>query len=253
MSEQPPFGLVRRGYDPTRVDQRIAELTDQLKTARTQLATANAARKHAEDQAAAAKNELRTVREAQSGEGELGSPESFGFRAERILRLAEHEASDVKAKAAREATNLVEQARGDAERHRHEVEQSLITRAAELDEEAAQRSVQLQEREKLVAEQLAGARDDAEQILSTAQARAEALMQDAQAKADALQQRTEMEARRNRETAEHELRRLTALHDGVRTEMALLHMVLSAELKGEPIDPEDITSNEQKAPSTTGS
>ena len=55
-----------------------------------------------------------------------------------------------------------------------------------------------------------------------------------------------MEARRSRETAEHELKRLTALHEGVRAEMSRLHSVLSAELTGEQVDPDDVSSDARK-------
>ncbi|OLT14621.1 hypothetical protein BJF78_18020 [Pseudonocardia sp. CNS-139] len=117
----------------------------QLRELRDRLAAAESGRQAAEQHARALEKEVRNARQ-QQGDAPL-SAESFGFRAEKILRLAEHEAADVRNRAANEATALVEQARADAERHRHEVEQKLIARSAEMDQEAAQRNVAIQERE----------------------------------------------------------------------------------------------------------
>jgi hypothetical protein len=45
------------------------------------------------------------------------------LRAEKLLRLAEHEAAEVRARTRHESVALLEQARGETETHRHEVEQ----------------------------------------------------------------------------------------------------------------------------------
>jgi cell division septum initiation protein DivIVA len=210
----PLFEFVRRGYDRLQVDARIHEL-------QTRLAAAEAARDAAEQRAKAG--------EQRAGEAPA-KPESFGFRAEKILRLAEHEAADVRSRATSEATALVEQARADAERHRHEVEQKLIARSAELDQEAAKRNVALQERESQAAATLAAARDDATRIAEDARHTAEALVSDAKTRGEELRQRSEQEMRRRRDAAEHELRRINGLHDGVRGEMGRLYTLLTAEL-----------------------
>lgn len=216
------FDVVRRGYDRDQVDAQMRELRDRL-------ASAEASRAAAEQHARATEDELRTARTQNQGEPALSS-ESFGFRAEKILRLAEHEAADVRSRAASEATALVEQARADAERHRHDVEQKLIARSAELDQEAAQRNVALKEREQQASATLAAARDEAARITSDAEKTAEKLVGEAKQRADELRQRSEQEARRRRESAEHELRRIGSVHEGVRTEMARLHTLLGAEL-----------------------
>jgi hypothetical protein len=204
MTGGPAFEVVRRGYDRDQVDAQLRDM-------RERLASAEAARQAAEKRAQAGEAERR------SGRGDAPAPaaESFGYRAEKILRLAEHEAADVRSRAASEATTLVEQARADAERHRHEVEQSLIARSAELDQEAAQRNVALQERE-----------------AQAARHSAEALVNEAQSRADELRHRSEQEIRRRREAAEHELRRISGLHEGVRGEMGRLHTLLTTDLAG---------------------
>ena len=215
-----PFDIVRRGYDRDQVDAQLRELRDRL-------SAAEAGRQAAEQHARATEKELR-VRQ-QQGDAPL-SAESFGFRAEKILRLAEHEAADVRNRAANEATALVEQARADAERHRHEVEQKLIVRSAELDQEAAQRNVAIQEREQQAAATLAAAREDAARINEDARHAADALVTEAQNRADEVRQRSEQDLKRRREAAEQELRRIGSLHEGVRNEMARLHKLLGGEL-----------------------
>ncbi|MFC4946074.1 hypothetical protein [Pseudonocardia sp. GCM10023141] len=217
------FDLVRRGYDRDQVDAQLREL-------RERLAAAESARQAAEQHARATEGELRNARAQASENTPAISQESFGFRAEKILRLAEHEAADVRNRAANEATALVEQARADAERHRHEVEQALIARSAELDQEAAQRNVALQEREQQAAATLTGAREEAARIADDAQHNADQLVTEAQSRAEEVRHRSEQETRRRREAADQELRRIDGLHEGVRGEMARLHTLLGAEL-----------------------
>ena len=221
-SSSTSFDVVRRGYDRDQVDAQLRELRDRLAAAET-------ARAGAEQHARATEDELRTARSRAGTEAPLSS-ESFGFRAEKILRLAEHEASDVRNRAAKEATALVEQARADAERHRHDVEQKLISRSAELDQEAAQRNVALTEREQQATATLASAREEAARLVADAEKTAEKLLGDAQQRAEQLSRRSEQDARRRRDTADHELRRIGTMNDGVRTEMARLHEMLGAEL-----------------------
>lgn len=217
-----PFDVVRRGYDRDQVDAQLRELRERLSAAET-------ARVTAEQHARATEDELRTARAKGAG-GEPAPSESFGFRAEKILRLAEHEASDVRARAAKEATAVVEQARADAEQHRHDVEQKLIARSAELDQEAAQRSVALTEREQQSSSMLAAARDEAARITRDAEKAAEALLGDARARAEELRNRSEQDTRRHRDAADQELRRIGSAHDSVRSEMARLHALLGGEL-----------------------
>lgn len=215
--------MVRRGYDRDQVDAQLREL-------RERLTVAESGRQTAEQHARATEDELRAARSKGPADAAPISQESFGFRAEKILRLAEHEAADVRGRAASEATTLVEKARADAERHRHEVEQALITRSAELDQEAAQRNVDLQEREQQSAETLAAARDEAARIAADAEKAAESMLSEARTRAEEVSRRSEQDTRRRRESAEQELRRIGAAHDGVRAEMARLHTVLGGEL-----------------------
>ena len=215
------FDVVRRGYDRDQVDARTREWEERL-------AAAEKARAIAEQHARATEGELRTARA--SGDTAAAPPESFGFRAEKILRLAEHEAADVRSRAATEAAAVLEQARADAEQHRHEVEQSLIARSSELEQDAAQRTVVLQEREEQAAATLAAARDEAARATEEARRTVDGLVAEAQNRADEVRHRSEQELGRRRDGADAELRRIGGLHENVRTEMARLHALLTGEL-----------------------
>ena len=92
-SSGPSFEVVRRGYDRDQVDAQLREM-------RERLTNAESARQAAEKRAKASEGEQRAGRT----ESAPAQQESFGYRAEKILRLAEHEAADVRSRAASEAT-----------------------------------------------------------------------------------------------------------------------------------------------------
>ncbi|NMH99594.1 hypothetical protein [Pseudonocardia acidicola] len=204
----PRFDVVRRGYDRDQVDAEIAAL-------RERCAAAEAARAVAEQHAAATEEELRAARTEPAP-----VTESFGFRAEKILRLAEHEAADIRARANEEAEALLQRVHDDAGRLHDEVRRELETRMHELEQEATRRESVLQEREQQVAERLAVVAEEAAHMREAARQEADGLLTDAR----------EHLARR-REHDERDLRRLTALRDAVRTEMARLHQLLGAGLE----------------------
>lgn len=227
----PPFDVVFRGYEREQVEQHLQDLV-------ARLAAAEQAREAAEQRIRTVEEELHSVR-ARSDADRPISQDSFGFRAEKILRMAEHEAADVRSRAAKEATVIVEQARAEAEKHRHEVEQALIARSAELDQEAAKRTVAIQEREQQAKALLAGARDESARIADDARTGADKLAAEAEARAEQLRKRTEDECRRRREAAEQELRRIGDLRNDVRTDISRLYKLLGAEVSAEPGTGED--------------
>ena len=138
---------VRSTTSSSRLKSELAQMKDELADAQRKRRLAN---EHAE----ATERELRDLR-AKSAHSEPRSVEdSFGYRAEKLLRIAEQEAAEVRTHASRESAAIIEQARTEAEKHRHEVEQSLIARAAVLEQQAAQRNAELQEREQQIADQL---------------------------------------------------------------------------------------------------
>jgi hypothetical protein len=223
------FDLVRRGYDRRQVD-------DHMQTLGAQLAEVQLAHQRENRRAEWAEGELKTARSqleqqsAQLAESQSsGGQQGFGYRVEKLMRTAEQEAAEVRTSAAREATALLERARGDAEAHRHEVEQSLITRTAMLDQEAAQRKVELDERERQIGEQAAASRQEAERMHADVKRQAEQVRQEAQARAEQERVKAEKAIRDRQAAAEQELARLRSLHDEVRGQLARLLESLAGE------------------------
>ena len=112
------FETVRKGgYRPEQVDTTVRAL-------RRQLEMSEHARRSAEDRAADLSASLEVARAA-------GAGDSFGMRAEKIIRLAEHEAGQRRERAEAQARELLEAARAEAGRIRDEAEQSASQVLAE--------------------------------------------------------------------------------------------------------------------------
>jgi|GEM_PF-1365035 len=228
------FEVVLRGYERSAVDERLARVADEAGALRRELAESDRRRTLAEQHASATEGENRTLRSEQRGSR---TPEdSFGYRAEKLLRLAEQEAADVRTTAAREAAALLEQTRAEAEQHRHEVEQSLITRSSLLDQQAAQRTAGLADREQQITAQAAAAKAEFEGMHESASRAAERRRQQAEADAEAVRARAVHDARRLREQAEQEVARLGALQESARAEIARLAELLSDGLRASASD-----------------
>lgn len=222
------FDLSRRGYDRDQVD-------DQMRTLLEQLAGAEDALQQERERAERAEAEIRGSRSevGQQADGPAAaSAEGFGHRLEKLMRAAENEASEVRASASREAGALLEQARNDAETHRHEVEQSLIERSTALDQKAAHRRIELDEREKEMSEHVAAARQEVERLLSDARTDAERIERDAQTRARDHRAQAEKAIRERHEAAESELFRLRGLADDVRGDLKRLMDSLTEEFDG---------------------
>ncbi|MDT7704463.1 MAG: hypothetical protein QOG20_70, partial [Pseudonocardiales bacterium] len=136
-----------RGYERTAVDEVMARTNDQMAQLRRDLAESERRRALAEQHATATEGENRSLRSEQQPAPSAPPEEGFGFRAEKLLRMAEQEAAEVRVHASRESAAIVEKARSEAEKHRHEAEQALISRASMLEQQAAQRAAELQDRE----------------------------------------------------------------------------------------------------------
>ncbi len=206
-------------------------MAKELATLRAELAESERRRSAADQHASATETEIRSVRaQHQQYTAQTPPEESFGFRAEKLLRLAEQEAAEVRGNATREATAMVEQARSDAEHHRHEVEQALIARAGVLDQQAAQRALELQEREQQIADQLASARAEAETLHEATRRAADQYREQAQAEADEVRARAAHTAERMREAAIEEVSKLGDLQNTARAELGRLADLLTHEL-----------------------
>lgn len=224
-----PFDTALRGYERRQVDEYVARQRNETATLRAQLAEAERQRRLATEHAEATEEENRRLRSAPAREAPAAE-EGFGFRAEKLLRLAEQEAAEVRVRSRQESVALLEQTRAEAEKHRHEVEQSLISRAAQLDQAAARRAVELQEREQQISDQLEGTRAETEQLHAAATRAADRLRQESEAKAEEIRVRAEAAAKKVRDQAEHDLMRLSALRSNVHAELARLAEVLVNEL-----------------------
>jgi hypothetical protein len=229
-SPDQPFDTVLRGYERRQVDEFVSRLKGELAQLKDELTDAQRKRRLANEHAEATERELRDLR-AKSAHSEPRSVEdSFGYRAEKLLRIAEQEAAEVRTHASRESAAIIEQARTEAEKHRHEVEQSLIARAAVLEQQAAQRNAELQEREQQIADQLTAAREQADQLHAAAARTADRLRQESEAAAEEAKLRAATDIQRQRDQAAQEIARLDKVQADVRTELARLNDVLSNEL-----------------------
>jgi uncharacterized phage infection (PIP) family protein YhgE len=225
---EPPFGTVLRGYERRQVDDYVARLHSETEALRAQLAEAERQRQLATEHAEATEQENRQLR---SNAGPEAPPqEGFGLRAERLLRLAEQEASETRARTSHESFALLEKTRGDTETHRHTVEQSLIVRAAQLDQVAGRRSGELQEREQQIAAQLDAAHAEAAQLHAAATRAADRLLQESEATADEIRIRAQTSAKKTHDQAEQDLMRLSAVRGNVHDALARLAETLINEL-----------------------
>ncbi len=241
-SEAPPrkpdrtrFVTVVRGYDRIEVDEYVAEVERSLAQLRSELADSDERRRLTEQRVEVLEGENRAIR-ARLEAAPTPAEEGFGVRAERLLRLAEQEAAEVRAEAAEEAATMRQRVREDVERQRHEAEQALIARSAQFDERAAQRTAELQRREQQIAEQLTAARGEAEAVQAAARRAADQYRERVEADAEEVKARVAAEVAQIREQAAQELNRLTTLENGVRSELQRLSARLTQEIAREGPD-----------------
>ncbi len=228
----PPFAVAMRGYERGHVDDYLARQRTEITRLNAALADEQRKRGLAEAGAGELKKQLRELRARPAPAESAAAGDGFGYRAEKLLRLAEQEASEVRSGATRESASIIEKARTEAEAHRHEVEQALIARATSLDEQAALRAADLQGREQQIADQLAAARSQAEQVQAAAEHAAEQLRAESEAAAMETKRRADEEARRQRDQIAQEITRLSEVQTAARTELARLAEMITAQLSG---------------------
>lgn len=219
------FATALRGYDRGQVEARIGELV-----ARCGAEASRAERAEAELRAALERVERLQDSGAEARQEPGNDGGGFGVRVERVLKLAEREAAELRGKAAAGATGLVEKARAEAEQHRHQAEQALIARAAQMDQKAAERTADLNTREREITENLESAHHEAESILTAAGSDAAAERSKAEQRAGNVLCQAEEAAHQQRDSAAREVERLAAVQDGIRAELARLHRVLDGEI-----------------------
>jgi len=229
-SAGPAFDTVLRGYHRDQVDERVARLSDEISRLKDEIAEVQRTSRLASEHAESTERELRDLR-GRSAQPEQRSPEdSFGYRAEKLLYTAEREAAEMRSHASRESAEIIEQARTGAERHRHEVEQSLIARGAVLERQAAQRAAELQDREQQISDQLSVAREQAGQMHAAATRTADRVRQESEAAAEEARVRAATELQHQRNQAAQEIARLEKVRADVRAEIERLTELLAKEL-----------------------
>ena len=242
--DAPTFVTGMRGYDRKQVDDYVAASTAEMTKLRKEHSEAQRKLRLATEHAEATERELREMR---SRPAPAAAEEGFGFRAERLLRMAEQEAADVRDNASRESTAIVEKARTEAEQHRHEVEQGLIARASLMEQQAAQRASELADREQQIADQLAAAREQADELHTAAARAADRLRAESETAAEQTRVRAEQTAARVQEKAAQEVARLTGVQADVRSELGRLADLLGSELRGGN-PPEPRSGTDENAP-----
>lgn len=227
------FPTVVRGYERHQVDRFAARQQRIQQELRTTLAETEQRLRQVTEQAQAAAAENERLRAELSGRAAT-APEGFGSRAEKLLRLAESEAADMRSSASRESISLIEQARVTAEQHRHESEQAVIARSRELDEETRRRTAELADREEKAAEQVAAGRAEAERQRAAADEAADKLRAETRAEAELVKARARAEAGSIREDARVELNRVTELRAEVHAELGRLNRMILGQLAAQP-------------------
>ena len=183
----PQFDIGIRGYDRRQVDERLAYLTAELRAAEAALRRAD----HNEA-------ELRQLRQQLAVRNE----NTFGFRVEKILRLAEEEANEVR-----------EQATAEVQAHRAAVEQELAERSAAIERQERELADRHADIERQLQTMLAQAEHDAVAVRAAAEQQAAALFEHARAKADQLRADTERELDRRRGELQRQIDDLAKVRD----------------------------------------
>jgi Skp family chaperone for outer membrane proteins len=214
------FEVVWRGYDRDQVDHYLRGLLDQLESER----------QNSEQKAKDLRRVQNELAISQQSGGAEQHTNSFGHRVEKILRMAELEATEIRRKANEEATAVMEKARVEAEAYRHDAEHQLILRASNLDQEAARRTGAIQEREAEIAAEHAAAKQRADEMRSDAEREAERVRKHADALAHEMRTQAEKAAQEQRDLATREVQHLSKVQDEARSGIRRLHEMLAAEL-----------------------
>jgi cell division septum initiation protein DivIVA len=226
----PQFDLVRRGYDRAQVDEQLDAL-------RAALEQAQHAAQTAEHHAKMTETELREATEQLNAQRSERQESSFGFRVEKIIRLAEEEAREIRNQAA-----------ADAEAHRTAVEQQL-----------AKRTQAIQEQQVRLDEEHAAAMADIRAQRSEAEQHAKAILEKAQAESDRLRAETTAAITRQRAEADqalaarrHEVElqigQLKEVRDELRVDLKRLHDMLGDFIDKKIEDADTSVRDEPAAP-----
>lgn len=157
---QPTFDITARGYDRGQVDGWLTELAARLAAADDALQQSRMETDELGEQLRMAVDRLRQT-------GTAGQQkDSFGFRVEKILRMAEEDAKEVRAQAHADASALVERARAEAAGQRVESERVRAEAHRDAERTRAQAHAHVAELNARVEADLGGRLQAAERELS---------------------------------------------------------------------------------------
>jgi cell division septum initiation protein DivIVA len=138
-----PFDTVLRGYERRQVDDFVAKSNDEIIRLKEDLAEAQRQRRLATEHAEATERELRELQGRSAHAEPIAVEDSFGYRAEKLLRMADQEAADMRAGATRDAEAVEAAARRRAEEQLRAAEAQAKEIRARAGEEAASRQKQV--------------------------------------------------------------------------------------------------------------
>jgi cell division septum initiation protein DivIVA len=132
-----PFDTVLRGYERRQVDDFVAKSNDEIVGLKEDLAEAQRKCHLATERAEATQRELRELRGKSAHAEPIAVEDSFGYRAEKLLRMADQEAADMRASATRDAQAVEAAARRRAEEQLRAAEAQAEDSRARASQEAA--------------------------------------------------------------------------------------------------------------------
>lgn len=206
------FDVVLRGYDKRQVEERLRLVGAELAAARDALRAAT-------ERVATLEDALHQTRSAPTDEpsGDV----HFGARVEKILKLAEDEAREVRAQAEAAAVALLDQARAQAAEQLQRAEQEIVSWRTEANQARTAAGTEAEELFRV-------ATTDAEQVSKAAHAEAEQLVAQARAEAQRLMTAaTDTAAQRARSSA-HELHQLSRLQEEINSDLYRVKDVLDS-------------------------
>lgn len=136
--ERPHFDMVLRGYDRIEVDAYIEKLLEENSTLRRELDSGAARASAAAERPAERPAAMGQAPQQPPHQYDIDTPaeDSFGFRAEKLLRLAEREAAEMRTRATRDAETVEAASRRRSEEQLRAAEQEADKIRAQASQEA---------------------------------------------------------------------------------------------------------------------
>jgi cell division septum initiation protein DivIVA len=140
-ADPPTFALVRQGYDPVQVDERIRVLDERIRTLDEQVRALREEVRKAQAERAEAERTVRSLRATPPV-----APSGHEVE-DKIARVERHEAARLRVTALADAARLLEDASAEAARAREDARRAAAERAA-ADQDLTQRLARVEERER---------------------------------------------------------------------------------------------------------